>query len=90
MEVIKTEITHGNTLSVIDVAGRDGGKWRIPRVIRVVESDGPYLGLQCSNVIHEYFCKTYDARSKKQRVDSLAEALAVFDAVINKPNPILD
>ena len=90
MEIIKTEIAHGNTLSIIDVAGRNGGKWRIPRVIRVVESDGPYLGLQHRNVIHEYFCKTYDARSKKQRVASLAEALAVFDAVINKPNPILD
>lgn len=79
MELIKAESLNGNALSVIDVAGSGGGKWRIVRVIRVVETDGAYIGLNRSNVICEHYRATYDARSKKQRLSAISEALAAFD-----------
>lgn len=82
MESIKTKSLGENTLSVVDVAGQKGGKkWGIARVIRVIETQGPFVGANRKNVVREHFVSKYDARSNKQRNEALTEATRVFDSL---------
>ena len=81
MELIKTKPIGNNTLSIVDLAGSNGGKWRIARVIRVIETQGSFQGANRTNVVREHFSSKYDGRSKKQKAESLTAATKAFDAV---------
>lgn len=89
MRLIHSAQIGTNTLSIVDVAGRKKGKWGIARIIRIVETHGQFTGLNRSNVVHQYFCISYDARSQKAFTGALNEAMEQFnDALRDEPGRV--
>lgn len=84
MELISKTTIGNKTLSLVDVSGSNGGKWKIPRVFRVVETEGEYIRANSKNVLSEHFCIKYDARSKKGRAAALNEAIENYIDVLKE------
>lgn len=91
MELINKTTIGNKTLSIVDVAGCNGGNGYFPRLIRVVETEGDYIRSNSKNVICNHFGIRYNGNSKKQRNEALAEAIKVFEETLGEiaaANPI--
>lgn len=86
MEIISTAKLGNNTLNLVDLAGRNGGKWKIARVFRVVETEGQYVRLNASNVINDHYWIKYNGRSKKDRNLALCKAIDMFAETLKDHN----
>jgi hypothetical protein len=84
MELISKTTIGNKTLSLVDVSGSNGGKWKIPRLFRVVETEGDYIRLNSKNVLSEHFLISYDARSKKARAAALSKAIEEYADVLKE------
>lgn len=84
MEIIRKETIGTKSLSLIDLSSSNGGKWVIARIFRVVETEGDYVRMNSKNVINSHFWIKYNAKSKKQRNEALAEAFEVFSKTLEE------